>query len=469
MERQIICGKYLILECLHQSENNTVYLTENQSLHSKRIIKQMKKQENFQLAEVDILKELSHANIPKIIDVLEDDDFIFLIREYAEGQNLEEWAAGKERIEEAEVLRVAEQLAEVLRYLHEGLENPIIYRDLKPENIILDQNQNLFLIDFGIARYATPERKKDTLFLGTKAYAAPEQFGVLRSDEKSDIYAYGMTLYYLISRHKISDPPYKRLEPENWSKFYAEDLIALIYRCSEPQRERRPDSFSEICGQLKELQQKEAGPAALPEQAEVYLGIRRGVGTSFVACAHAFRAAAGGGKTALLDWSESQQIAKLVYTSPEVRVKKDSFMLNGLDIFPSNKDKRLPLKWQEYDRIFIDYGLLTQEKRKILRPFQEQLRFVAAGAAWDMVDLDEVIFNEKLIDGCFILNLADESCLAGLKGEYPETRFELFPYQKSMRAFAESGQEEKQQAEAAPIFDKIRTKIQGMVRFNQRE
>ena len=469
MKKQIICEKYLILECLHQSENNTVYLAENQNLHTKRIIKRMKKQENFQLAEVDILKKLSHANIPKIIDVLEEDDFIFLIREYAEGQNLEEWAMGKERIEEAELLRIAEQLAEVLRYLHEGLEHPIIYRDLKPENIILDQNQNLFLIDFGIARYATPERKKDTLFLGTKAYAAPEQFGVLRSDEKSDIYAYGMTLYYLISRHKISAPPYKRLEPENWSKLYAEDLIALIYHCSEPQRERRPDSFSEICGQLKELQQRETGAAVLPEQAEVYLGIRRGAGTSFVACAHAFRAAAGGEKTALLDWSESQQIAKLVYTSPEAQVKKDSFILNGLEIFPSNKDKRLPLKWQEYDRIFIDYGLLTQEKRKILRSFQEQLRFVSAGAAWDMVDLDEIIFNEKLIGGCFILNLADESRLAELKGEYPDTRFELFPYQKSMRTFADGGQEKKQQAEAAPIFDKIRTKIQGMVRFNQRE
>ena len=468
MESRVICGKYLILECLHQTENNTVYLTENQTLHTKRIIKQMKKQENFQLAEVEILKRLSHANIPKIIDVLEDEDYVFLIREYAEGKNLEEWAATKEKIEEVELLGVAEQLAEVLRYLHEGLENPIIYRDLKPENIILDQNQKLFLIDFGIARYATPERKKDTLFLGTKAYAAPEQFGVLCSDEKSDIYAYGMTLYYLLSRHKISDPPYKRLEPGNWSKLYAEDLIELIYRCGEPQREKRPDSFGEISRQLEQLRQKGERPVVLPGQAEVYLGVRRGAGTSFVVCAHALRAAAQGEKTALLDWSESQQIAKLVYNSPEAEVKKDSFMIGGLEIFPMNKEKILPGKWQEYDRIFIDYGLLTTEKRKALETFKEQLRFVSAGAAWDMVDLDEAIFDEKLIDSYFILNLAEERRVDELRREYPETRFERFPYQTSVQALAEAKPEVKQPV-GEVTFDKIKTKIQAIVHSGKKE
>lgn len=464
----MICGKYLILECLHQNESNTVYLTEHQTLHTKRIIKQMKKQENFQLAEVEILKELSHIHIPKIIDVLEDESFVYLIREYAEGKNMEEWLAGKEKVMEEELVSIAGQLADVLCYLHEGLEKPIIYRDLKPENIIVDSHQNLFLVDFGIARYATPERQKDTLFLGTKAYAAPEQFGVLRSDEKSDIYAYGMTLYYLISRHKINTPPYKRLEPRNWKKLYTEELIDLIYRCGEPQREQRPDSFSEIIRQLKEMQQKTENPEPLPEQAAVYLGIRRGAGTSFVTCAHAIRAAADGAKTALLDWSESQQIAKLVYTSPEAQVKKDSFTLYNIDIFPNSKDKRLPLKWKEYERIFIDYGLLTDEKRKILRAFPQQLHFVSAGAAWDMVDFDEVIFNEKLIDSHFIINLAEENVLEKLRREYPETKLERFPYQISLQAFAETKEKIALPAESAPVLDKIRTKMQGMLPFAQK-
>ncbi len=459
METQIICGKYLILECLHQTENNTIYLTEHQTLRTKRIIKQMKKQENFQLAEVEILKKLSNANIPKIIDVLEDEEYVFLIREYAAGKNLEEWMADKERAEEAELIRIAEQLAEVLRYLHEGLENPIIYRDLKPENIILDQNQNLFLIDFGIARYATPDRQKDTLFLGTKAYAAPEQFGVLRSDEKSDIYAYGMTLYYLISRHKISTPPYKRLDPGNWSKFYAEELIDLIYCCGEPQREKRPDSFREISQRLKRLRQTEEKSEPLPEKAEVYLGIRRGAGVSFVVCAYAFQAAARGEKTALLDWSESQQIGKLVYTSPEAQVKKDSFILGGVEIFPQKKEKKLPHNWQEYERIFIDYGLLTTAKCKVLQPFKQQLFFVCSGADWDMVDLDEVIFNEKLIDGRFIINLAEPGRLEELKREYPEIWFEIFPYQRSIQALAEETPAEDQPTRKKAILDKIKIRV----------
>lgn len=462
MEPRVICEKYHVLECLHQTETNTVYLTEHESLKTKRIIKQMKKQENFQILEIEILKKFSHSNIPKIIDVAEDSEYIFLIREYAEGKNLEEWLSEKEAFDEKELLNIAEQLADVLHYLHKGFEYPIIYRDLKPENIILDEQGRLYLIDFGIARCAVPQRQKDTLFLGTKAYAAPEQFGVFRSDEKSDIYAYGMTLYYLISRHKLTSPPYKRLEPEKWQGNYSRELIDIVYACGDPHREKRPDSFSEIREQLKKLREEEKKAGEIPPNAVVYLGLRRGAGTSYVTYAHAIRLVGQGHKTALLDWSESRQISKLIYVLPGVEVKKHSFELAGLEIFPGAREGSLPIDWKEYDQILVDYGLLTAEKRKALLPYKSQLRFVCSAAPWDIVDLDEMMFNERLIDGRFILNLAEPSFLEEMQREYPETEFELFPYRKSWQECEPAPTEKDGKKNAVrALQDKIRRIVGG--------
>lgn len=432
----IICEKYTILKCLHQTEANVIYLTEHMGLQTKRIVKKMRKENNFQLPEIEILKQLSHPNIPQIIDVLEDDEFVYLIREYAQGKNLEEWMAEKNGFGEDLLIRIAGQLADVLSYLHEGLDRPIIYRDLKPENIILDANGYLALIDFGIARYADPERTQDTNFLGTKAYAAPEQFGVFRSDEKSDIYAFGMTLYYLLSHHQITSLPYQRKEMSSWLKEYSEDLVKLIYECSEPKREKRPQSFAEIKERLSELGLKRERKPQLPDHASLYLGIRPGAGTSFVTYAHAFAAAQNGQKVAILDWSERQQIIKLSLVAEEVEIKKHCFQLDQMEIFPLNKNQSGPANWQDYDRIFIDGGVLTSEKRKQFAEQQRNIWLVCSGAAWDMADFDDMMFNEQLIEYRFLLNLAEDDLLERLQRDYPETEFALFPYQKSLHSYA---------------------------------
>lgn len=428
---EIICEKYILLDCLYQTEVNTIYLTEHKSLHTKRIIKKMKKENNFQLPEVEILRQLSHPNIPKIIDVLEDETHIFLIRDYAPGKNLEEWMEEKDRFEEDELRKIGLQLADVLSYLHDSLDKPIIYRDLKPENIILDTKGYLYLIDFGIARQVRPDRRQDTHFLGTKAYAAPEQFGVFQSDQKSDIYAYGMTLYYLLSRHKITSPPYQRLDRDQWLGDYSQDLVALIYDCSQPQREKRPDSFREIKDLLSRGDQGE-GQEEIPSSALVYLGLRRGAGTSFVLYAQAYKMAKGGKEVAILDWSDQQQITKLAYVLEEVESKKHSIRLDGMEIFPKNKGCHLPPNWQTYDRIFIDYGLISGEKIKQLAGLKDNIRLVSSAAIWDMVDFDEMMFNYRLIDYHFIINLGEEDRLQDLRQDYPDTIFEAFPYQKSI-------------------------------------
>ena len=381
----VLFDKYRVLEQLHQTECNTIYLAEHTTIHTKRIIKRMKKANNFQLPEVEILRKLSHPNIPKIIDMEEDSEAVYLIREYAEGKDLEQWLEEKGKFQETELVQIARQLASALRYLHEGLEMPIIYRDLKPENIILNEEGYLFLIDFGIARYASPERTKDTYFLGTRAYAAPEQFGVFRSDEKSDVYAFGMTLYYLLGRHKITEAPYKRREMESWLTEYSEDFIHLVYACSHPQREKRPESFSEILNRLSEADESMKKPS-IPEKAWIYMGIRRGAGTSFVTYSHALCEAAGGKRVAVLDWSESGQMEKLSYIMDATEMKKYSFAVDGIEIFPQSKKQESRIDWKEYDRVLIDYGVLNSEKRKQMEEYRENIRLVCSGAPWDVTE-----------------------------------------------------------------------------------
>lgn len=452
----IICEKYTILKCLHQTDANIVYLTEHMGLQTKRIVKKMKKENNFQLPEIEILKRLSHPNIPKIIDVLEDDEFVYLIREYAQGKNLEEWMAEKNSFGEEQLIHIASQLADVLSYLHEGFDRPIIYRDLKPENIILDTNGYLTLIDFGIARYANPERTQDTNFLGTKAYAAPEQFGAFRSDEKSDIYAFGMTLYYLLSHHQITSLPYQRKEMRAWLKVYSEDLVKLIYECSEPKREKRPQSFAEIKERLSVLGMKREMKPQLPDHAALYLGIRPGAGTSFVTYAHAFAAAQSGQRVAILDWSERQQITKLSLVAEEAEIKKHSFGIDKMEIYPLNKNQSSPANWQDYDWIFIDGGVLTSEKRKRFAEYRQNIWLVCSGASWDMVDLDDMMFNEQLIEWRFLLNLAEDGLLEKLQQDYPETEFVLFPYQQSLYSYAAGQNKNKVEIVKDSWFNKMK-------------
>lgn len=460
MGMEIICEKYKIVECLHQSESNVVYRVEHLVLGNHRIIKKMRKQENFQLSEVEILKTLSHPNIPKIIDVIEEEDFIYLIREEAKGETLQIWREKRKKLVEEDLWKILTQLADVLYYLHCDTEVPVIYRDLKPENIIVDERLGISLIDFGIARFAKPERTRDTMFLGTKAYAAPEQFGIFKCDERTDIYAFGMTMYYLLGKHVISEYPYKRVDAEQWHHDYSEELVRLIYDCSEPQREKRPESFGEIRQRILKREKREENAFGIPEQAEIYMGIRRGAGTSYILYHRALQRANRGEKVAILDWSESQQIAKLCYVCEEVETKKSYFTVHGIDIYPQSKNG-FPENAQEYEKILIDYGVFDAEKKRMLRQYVEKIRLVCSGGLWDMFDLDDAIFNEKLMDYRFILNLISEEGKEKLARDYPEIAWEYFSQDSGQEEAPETARQEKSSVLRRWMQSKIASKDRG--------
>ncbi|BCL82373.1 serine/threonine protein kinase [Ktedonobacteria bacterium brp13] len=162
--------------------------------------------QNFRV-EAKILWGLNHPNLPTLEYFFEEreHDRYFLVMEYIDGDTLENYLEHKRSpFPERRVLEWARQLCDVMLYLH-SQRPPIIFRDMKPGNIMLSRrNGQIKLIDFGIARFFRPMNQQDTQILGTPGYAPPEQYGKAQTDERSDIYALGMTLFHLLT-NKLSE------------------------------------------------------------------------------------------------------------------------------------------------------------------------------------------------------------------------------------------------------------------------
>ncbi len=154
--------------------------------------------ENFKI-EAKILWDLKHPNLPELFGFFSENQRYFLVMEFIDGLTLEELLERNDApFSERRVLGWARQLCDVLEYLH-SQSPPIIFRDMKPGNIMLTRNGQIKLIDFGIARFFRSTDAHDTQLLGTPGYAPPEQYGKAQTDERSDIYALGMTLFQLLT------------------------------------------------------------------------------------------------------------------------------------------------------------------------------------------------------------------------------------------------------------------------------
>ena len=146
-----------------------------------------------------ILKACDNPRVPQIYRLFEHDGALIVIEEHIDGQTLEEMLAHRPSdFDEAFVMNIFEQLCDCLMALHSV---DIIHRDIKPSNIMLTKGNVVKLIDFGIARLFKPDSHADTEFLGTRGYAAPEQFGLFdlgQTDARTDIHALAVTVKQLL-------------------------------------------------------------------------------------------------------------------------------------------------------------------------------------------------------------------------------------------------------------------------------
>lgn len=259
----LVDGKYKILNKIGQGGMSVVYLAMNEKANKQWAVKEVRKDgiKDFEVvrqglvAETDILKKLSHPNLPSIIDVIDTTDSFIIIMDYVEGNSLnialDEYGAQPQD----NVIAWAKQLCDVLGYLHTRTP-PIIYRDMKPANIMLKPDGNVALIDFGTAREFKEKNLADTTCLGTVGYAAPEQFGGMgQTDARTDIYCLGATLYHLVTGMNPCEPPYEIRPIREIDPSLSSGLERIILKCTQRDPNDRYQSAAELMYALEHYEE----------------------------------------------------------------------------------------------------------------------------------------------------------------------------------------------------------------------
>ncbi|MEQ8222456.1 MAG: tetratricopeptide repeat protein [Candidatus Eremiobacterota bacterium] len=170
--------------------------------------------------EAEIMARFSHPGLPGMHGAFSHDGRDYITMDYIEGKTLEEiMNSSKEPVPVNKAVSLIIEIADIMAYLHNSFETPLVYRDLKPSNIIITPRGNAKLIDFGIARYYTPGKNTDTFRFGTPGYAAPEQHKHRgQSGPQTDIFGLGVILYQMVTKYDPTVtpfifPPMKPLNP----------------------------------------------------------------------------------------------------------------------------------------------------------------------------------------------------------------------------------------------------------------
>lgn len=259
MDKVLLDGRYRILGLLGQGGMSRVYLAENIKLGTLWAIKKINKKSDIKidlLAEPNMLKKLRHPALPRIFDIVEDEDSLYIICDYIKGVSLDKKLKEEGKFSENVVIEWAIQICDVLIYLHDFKPNPIIYRDMKPSNIIISDEGSIKLIDFGIAREYKQESDSDTIFIGTRGYAAPEQYGKGQSGVTADIYSLGVTLYHLVTGKGPNEPPYELKPVRQFDRNLSQNIEDIICRCTRKNPKERYQSAKELIIDLKRAARK---------------------------------------------------------------------------------------------------------------------------------------------------------------------------------------------------------------------
>lgn len=243
----VLDNRFQIIDVLGKGGMGTVYLARNIRLGNLWAIKEITVEERKEiglLREPNILKNLSHTNIPRIVDIFYENNNLYMVEDYIKGITLEKYIERNGKASDEEAAAIALKLCEIIKYLH-SFNPPIIYRDLKPSNIMIKENRDIILIDFGISRLYKHDQTEDTIYMGSKGYAAPEQYGREQSNIQTDIYGIGAILYFMVN----GKAPLNLMEPlknESYSKRVGKNLKEVIKKAMKIEKTNRYETVGEL-------------------------------------------------------------------------------------------------------------------------------------------------------------------------------------------------------------------------------
>lgn len=229
-----LAERYRIVSCLKYTDQKQVYLIEDIAAENKYTMKcaygsfaSLLKKERSVLETTG-----SVISCPRVIEFAEEAEYSYIIREYISGETIVDIVERGE-LSEKETFDITKKVCATLQKLH-SMEPPIIVRDIKPENIVIREDECVF-IDFDAAREWNEIGSTDTVCIGTRTTAAPEQFGYSQTDVCTDIYALGMLMTYLLTGgYDISEIKQKKAKK-------------IVEKCTQFDPDKRYRNASVVC------------------------------------------------------------------------------------------------------------------------------------------------------------------------------------------------------------------------------
>jgi len=263
-------GRYQIIEELGKGGMGKVYKANDIDIKEKVALKLIKPEistdkktiERFQ-NELKFARKIRHKNVCQMYDLNKEEGTYYITMEYVSGEDLKGFIRRSGQLAIGTTIRIAKQVCDGLAEAHKL---GVVHRDLKPSNIMIDKEGNVRIMDFGIAR--SLEAKGITgagVIIGTPEYMSPEQVEGKDVDQRSDIYSLGIILYEMVTgrvpfegdtpftigmKHKGEIPK----NPKELNAQIPDDLILLILRCLEKDKEKRYQSAGELRSELTNIE-----------------------------------------------------------------------------------------------------------------------------------------------------------------------------------------------------------------------
>lgn len=258
-EGTILDGKYEIWKEVGRGGMSIVYLARDNRLNKQWAVKEIKNDGSKSTRtllkglerEANILKNVDHPVLPRIVDIINQDGTIYVVMDFIEGTTISDRLKKEGAQPQETVIEWGLQLASALDYLH-NMKPPVIYRDMKPSNVMIKPEGGVKLIDFGTAKEYIVENNADTTALGTRGYAAPEQFGdkqgrgIYNTDARTDIYNLGATLYHIVTGMNPCEPPYEIRPIREWNPALSSGLEKIILKCTQADPNDRYQNCTEL-------------------------------------------------------------------------------------------------------------------------------------------------------------------------------------------------------------------------------
>lgn len=242
---------WTVYECLKENEDSATFIVKETVVGIMCVLKWGRHmQEELLRNEMEILEKLADrklSGIPKAYRIFEENSEVYLVREYIEGTPLAQMVLQKGGIPEAEICRISRKICQTAEQF-QNPDNLMIHRDIKPENIVITAGGEAVFIDFGTMRSYKKDGSRDTFVVGTRGTAAPEQYGYTQTDQRTDVYAIGQTMLYMVSESYEMD----QLSECNISR----KLKKVIEKACSFEPDKRYTDASELSRAIEKCSQK---------------------------------------------------------------------------------------------------------------------------------------------------------------------------------------------------------------------